>query len=58
MMADIYMSPSDLDVYELYFEFTCPHCGCEQTAYTRESTFHKEFECEECGKMVDIYCEC
>lgn len=57
-MADIYMSPSNLDIYEFYFEFTCPYCGAEQTAYTPESTFHRDFECEECGKMVNIYCEC
>ena len=57
-MADIYMSTSDLNVYEFYFEFTCPYCGAEQTAYTWESTFHRDFECEKCGKMVNIYCEC
>ena len=54
----IYMSPSDLEIAELQFEFTCPYCGSEETAYTTESTFHKEFECPNCGRLVDVCCEC
>lgn len=53
----IYISPNDLEVDSYEFHFTCPYCGSEETATTYSAYFHEEFQCSNCEKMVDVYCD-
>ena len=57
MDKEVYLSPDDLEIERYSFYFFCPYCGNEIHETSYSISFHKNFQCSECGKMIDVYCD-